>query len=1205
MSVSGGLTGTRLDADPGSWSAEGEISYRYQWQRCDGEGAECEDVEGERASFYLPGEDDADSAFRVVVTAIVAGGNLPVTSAPTAALEATEPEATELPEVFHMEVSGDALEGRSGKWLGIGQVEFESRWLRCDALGEECEEVEGRQDGGYELGEEDVGSTLRFEVTATNDSGNTVAASEETEVIALPSNEAPVLVSPPSIGGDPALGEELTASVGVWSGAVSYRYQWMRCDPDGQECDPIVPTANEAGYETVSDDVGSTIGVVVTALAADGSRAHASALSAQTVRAVGAPANSEAPALSGLAEEGESLTASSGSWSGTGPIEYEYRWQRCGPDSCVDIAGATGNTYVLGADDVLQTVRAVVSAENGAGTTATVTAKSAPVDSKAPVLETAPMLSGEARKGKTLSATTGAWSGEAPISFDYRWQRCDPAGAACSAISGAEASSYELTGADVGAAVRVLVTATNLSGEGEASSEPTVPVAAAGGPSPKAAPTISGTARTGAELSAGDGEWEGAETFAYQWLRCEPGTGRAECAVIPGAEADEYGPGYDDVGSSLRVLVTATGPAGTAGAVSAGTAAVAQSVSPEVEAAALRKLAPASISGEAVEGESLSADPGEWSSPWAITYSYQWRRCDAAGAGCVNIEEANSPVLTLTGGDVGSTVRVAVTATVGPHSQTSIAKPTAVVAQAKPANLAPPSIFGEAREGSSLFAEVGEWSGSELFTYQWRRCDAEGGECADIEGAEAETYLPTFDDLGATLRVVVTGTNGAGSTPASSAATAVVAPSAPESLYDPEVFGEAFEDGLLEAAPGTWAGTPELEFTYQWQRCDELGEACADIEGATEPTYTADAEDVGSTLQVRVRATNEVGWAEATSSPSELIGPPLVPVFEGPPPTIEGFPYDGRELVAQPGGWSGHEPLEFSYEWQRCDAEGAGCEAIPGATGESYLTTGADLEGTIRVEVTATNTSGSDSETSATTEPLTSAAPLNVEAPALAGEGRVGVELEASAGQWSGSGPLEIAYQWQRCDVECEDIEAATESTYVPGVEDAREEVRVAVTATGPKGSKTDYSETLPILPEASENLSLPTVSGTAVVGETLTASAGEWSPEPDQYGYQWQRCSISGTGCSDLSGETEATYLLTVGDAGMTLRVVVSAENEGEAEPPSATSILTGVINTETPSNLAQPSLSTTTPVVGQKLTATTGTWIGVPTITYEYEWQ
>ncbi|HZO06867.1 MAG TPA: hypothetical protein VFB52_10810, partial [Solirubrobacterales bacterium] len=55
----------------------------------------------------------------------------------------------------------------------------------------------------------------------------------------------------------------------------------------------------------------------------------------------------------------------------------------------------------------------------------------------------------------------------------------------------------------------------------------------------------------------------------------------------------------------------------------------------------------------------------------------------------------------------------------------------------------------------------------------------------------------------------------------------------------------------------------------------------------------------------------------------------------------------------------------------------------------------------------------------------------------------------------------------------------------------------------------------------------------------------------------------------------------------------------------PSATSILTGVINTETPSNLAQPSLSTTTPVVGQKLTATTGTWIGVPTITYEYEWQ
>src|SRR5712691_3054407 len=67
-----------------------------------------------------------------------------------------------------------------------------------------------------------------------------------------------------------------------------------------------------------------------------------------------APANTSLPAISGTAREGETLTASSGSWSGTNPITFTYRWQRCnsGGGSCSNIGGATSQTYKLEHGDV-------------------------------------------------------------------------------------------------------------------------------------------------------------------------------------------------------------------------------------------------------------------------------------------------------------------------------------------------------------------------------------------------------------------------------------------------------------------------------------------------------------------------------------------------------------------------------------------------------------------------------------------------------------------------------------------------------------------------------------------------------------------------------------------------------------------------------------------------------------------------------------
>jgi hypothetical protein len=71
-------------------------------------------------------------------------------------------------------------------------------------------------------------------------------------------------------------------------------------------------------------------------------------------------------------------------------------------------------------------------------------------------------------------------------------------------------------------------------------------------------------------------------------------------------------------------------------------------------------------------------------------------------------------------------------------------------------------------------------------------------------------------------------------------------------------------------------------------------------------------------------------------------------------------------LTADPGSWAG-SPTTFAYQWQRCDAAGAACASIPGATRQTYVVADADLGSTLRVTVAARNAAGSATATSAPT----------------------------------------------------------------------------------------------------------------------------------------------------------------------------------------------------------------------------------------------
>ena len=88
---------------------------------------------------------------------------------------------------------------------------------------------------------------------------------------------------------------------------------------------------------------------------------------------------------------------------------------------------------------------------------------------------------------------------------------------------------------------------------------------------------------------------------------------------------------------------------------------------------------------------------------------------------------------------------------------------------------------------------------------------------------------------------------------------------------------------------------------------------------------------------------------------------------EASPPTIDGTAQVGKSLKADPGKWNGSTPITYNYQWRRCDKNGGSCAGISGATARLYDVVQQDVGNTLRVHVTAKNSDGSASDTSAPT----------------------------------------------------------------------------------------------------------------------------------------------------------------------------------------------------------------------------------------------
>jgi hypothetical protein len=204
--------------------------------------------------------------------------------------------------------------------------------------------------------------------------------------------------------------------------------------------------------------------------------------------------------------------------------------------------------------------------------------------------------------------------------------------------------------------------------------------------------------------------------------------------------------------------------------------------------------------------------------------------------------------------------------------------------------------------------------------------------------------------------------------PSSGSAVALVPPI---NTTEPSISGQAREGRLLTASPGTWSGSTPMTFTYRWLRCGPDGGApdgsnCLQIGGATSNTYTLRGADVGVRIRVRVTAQNADGTDAAASNPTAVVRGSARPnsLIN---PTIGGSPTLGETLTADPGVWSGTQPITFSYQWRSCNRTGGNCQNIPGATGRTYVLRQGDVGTTLRVKVTARNSVGTTVETTVPT----------------------------------------------------------------------------------------------------------------------------------------------------------------------------------------------------------------------------------------------
>ncbi len=553
---------------------------------------------------------------------------------------------------------------------------------------------------------------------------------------------------------------------------------------------------------------------------------------------------------------------------------------------------------------------------------------------------------------------------------------------------------------------------------GPISVPPTSPLLPPEPPQDTAPPTISGNATAGQKLTASTGSWTGSPTsYAYQWQTCS-GTSLASCVDIAGASAPSRTLGASDVGHTERVIVTAANASGSATAASAKTTVVALvgysklQADPDVnKAGSAEAFRYTSLASGTVNSLSLyvassssassivvglygdaSGRPGALltkatiSSPIAGAWNTVHVPGVAVSAGSsywlaalglngtlelLDVESGGGPAQSSRSSSL-STLPTSWTG--GPIFENSPASfyassegTTPPPPPSPPTNTALPAVSGTTVQGRTLSTTNGAWTGSPThYAYQWEDCDDTGANCGDIAGATSAGYVLAAADIGSTMRVVVSASNSAGEASATSASVGPVTGLQPTASfgYEPAspVVGEPVE------FDGTSSACPDGPCTYEWSNDGSPTRPIPPLfplgNGQTISLTFASA----GTEYVRLVVTDVLGET-ATAERNVTVAtepPPPSPPSDTTKPAVSGAAEVGQTLTASKGTWSGSTPITYAYQWQR-----GGSTDIAGATASGYKPVAADVGHTLDVVVTATNSAGTSSATSAQTAAVT------------------------------------------------------------------------------------------------------------------------------------------------------------------------------------------------------------------------------------------
>ncbi len=336
--------------------------------------------------------------------------------------------------------------------------------------------------------------------------------------------------------------------------------------------------------------------------------------------------------ITGTAAQGQTLTATNTLADLDGLGTFSYQWSAAG----VAISGATSNTFILTEAQVGKTITVVASYTDALNTAESKTSSPTTAVANVNDLPTGPVtITGTATQGQTLTASNTLADLDGLGTISYQWS------AGGTAINGAAASTFFLTGAQVGKTITVVASYTDGHGTIETlSSNPSLSIANVND-LPTGAVTITGTPTQGQSLTVANtlADLDGIGTISYQWS--------AGGTAINGAAASTFLLTEAQVGKAITVAASYTDGHGTAETLSS---------SPSLSIANVNDLPTGSvtITGTATQGQTLTAVNTLADLDGLGTFSYQW---SAAG---VVISGATSNTFILTAAQVGKTVTGAV-----------------------------------------------------------------------------------------------------------------------------------------------------------------------------------------------------------------------------------------------------------------------------------------------------------------------------------------------------------------------------------------------------------------------------------------------------------------------------------------------------------------------------------------------------------------